>query len=139
MTSLTRASIYVTIATFFGFFIIEAVLWTYPIVYGTLLPQLNPGMAVEPATQAVVLKALFINQGFYNLMAAAGGVAGVLLLDRGQTEAGLAFIVFCSIFAVVAAATLLLSTQAYLLGFVQLVFPALTLSTIALRHRKAAL
>jgi len=51
-----------------------------PFVYGILLPQLNPGVGVEASLQAAILKALFVNQAMYNLMAAAGGVVALIFL-----------------------------------------------------------
>lgn len=138
MNGLAKLCFYITIATFLGFFVIEAILWMNPLVYGLLLPQLNPGLETEPATQAEILKALFVNQGLYNLMAAAGGIAALLFLKREKTETGIAFLVFTCVFGIVAALTLLSTTHAYALGLAQLVFPSVTLASLAVQFGATA-
>lgn len=127
ITAATRLFVYLTITTFFGFFLIEAILWTYPFVYNLLLPQLNPSLTYPNDVQATVLSALFVNQGVYNLLFGLGGVGGLLLVRAGHRDSGRALICFVCIAAVLAAITLLLTTSAYLLGVVQLLFPAIAL------------
>jgi putative membrane protein len=84
-------------------------------------------LTVDQATQAAVLRALFINQGVYNLMAAVAGMTALYFIKRGDTATGNAFVVYTCLFGMVAAATLILSTHAYALGAAQLAFPAVTL------------
>ena len=127
MSRTTKLFAYFTIATFLAFFVIEAVLWTWPLVYGILLPQLNPANALPLPEQAEVLRALFINQGLYNLLAAAGGGTGLFLVSRGRVEAGRLFVTYNFVFAIGAAVTLLASTHAYVLGVAQAAFPVLGL------------
>lgn len=130
MTNLTRLLTLVMIATYLGFFVVEAILWTVPFVHRILLPQLNPGLAYPAATQVAVLRALFVNQGVYNLLLGIGGVAGLKLWKHGEARAGQVLISFLSLFAIGAALTLLVTTHAYLLGVVQLVVPVALLRSL---------
>ncbi len=128
MNGVTRVFVYLTIVTFLGFFLIEALLWTWPLVYEILLPQLNPELSFAPADQAQILRALFINQGAYNLLVAAAGVSGLVLISRGQVETGRSFLVYTCLFGVGAAITLLATTHAFVLGAFQLIGPVVALA-----------
>lgn len=130
MTNRTRLLTGLMIATYLGFFLVEAVLWTIPWVNAILLPQLNPSLDYAPPMQVDVLRALFINQGVYNLLLALGGVMGLRLWARGDVRAAQALLRFLAIFAIGAAVTLLLTTHAYLLGAVQLVVPIVLLPSL---------
>jgi putative membrane protein len=126
----SRLFVGLTIATFLGFFLIEAVVWRWPLTYQTLLPQLNPGLTISAQTQARVLQALFVNQGVYNLMVAAGGIAGWLMVRRGRIGLGRSFVLQTCLFGVGAALTLLATTHAYALGLFQLVCPGVALALL---------
>lgn len=123
MSRLTNIVVGVTIATFLGFFIIEALLWTWPLAYQLLLPQLNPGLGYPLAEQADTLRALFINQGVYNLMVAIGGIAGLVMANGSNPVAGRLLVRYTCLFALGAAVTLLATTEAYALGILQGLFP----------------
>jgi len=59
------------------------------------------------------MKTVFINQGFYNLLLAAAGVTGLLLLGRGKTQAGRALVGYMCASAVGAGLVLAFTTIAY--------------------------
>lgn len=130
MTNRTRLLTSLMIATYLGFFLVEAVLWTVPWVNAILLPQLNPGLDYAPPMQVDVLRALFINQGAYNLLLALGGVMGLRLWARGEVRSAQVLLRFLALFAIGAAVTLLLTTHAYLLGAVQLIVPVVLLPSL---------
>ncbi|TPG52056.1 DUF1304 family protein [Sphingomonas glacialis] len=124
MTNAARLLTCIMIATYFGFFMVEAVLWTVPWVNAILLPQLNPDLRYAPHMQVEILRALFLNQGAYNLLLAVGGLLGLRLWAHGDVRAGRILLRFIALFAIGAAITLLATTHAYLLGAVQLLVPA---------------
>jgi putative membrane protein len=137
MNKTTEIFVIITIATFWAFFLVEAPLWMWPFVHEMLIPQLNPDLRFPTTDQAETLRALFINQGIYNLMVAIGGVAGIFLVRRGRVELGRGLVVYTCLFAIGAAVTLLLTTEAYLLGVVQIVFPSVALVRV-FRDRSGA-
>lgn len=143
MTNLTRMLLGVMIATYLGFFLVEALLWTLPWVHDLLLPQLNPGLPYPAGVQVEILEALFRNQGVYNLLLGLGGVYGLHLWKLGSLEAGVALLTFLCLFAVGAGLTLLATTDAYLLGAAQVAIPLAALPSMQrdirrLRARAAA-
>lgn len=139
MTNLTRLLTFVMIATYLGFFVVEAVLWTMPFVHRILLTQLNPGLGYPTATQVEVLRVLFVNQGVYNLLLGIGGAAALNFCKHGEVRAGQILIGFLGLFAIGAALTLLVTTSAYLLGFVQLVVPVVLLRSMSRDAARAKL
>lgn len=130
MRKSTAVFVWITIATFLGFFVVEALIWNLPFVSALLVPQLNPALAYPVQDQARTLAALFVNQGVYNLMVALGGIAGVVFIRSGRAEVGRFFVVYTCLFALGAAITLLLSTHAYILGAVQAAFPIAALISL---------
>ena len=114
-------------------FVFEAMLWLSPAVYALALPKLNPGLEHPLAQQAQVLRALFINQGTYNLLVAAGAALGLILVGRQRREAGLALIRFTATIAMCAGIVLAMSTVAYGLATAQAAVGSLTL--VAFRPR----
>jgi len=84
-----------------------------PAVHSFVLKDKDPLVNVELYQQALILKMLFINQGFYNLMVAAGGILGVLLIAKGKESEGLHLLGYMPLFATVAGITLLFSSRAY--------------------------
>ena len=135
MSNLSRLLIVAVIATFFGFFLVEALLWRVSLVNALLLPQLNPGLAVPAETQIPVLTSLFQNQGAYNLMMGAGGV-WALRLAAVDHPAGRTMLRFLCLFAIGAAVVLLATTHAYALGIVQLAFPLAALAAMRRDQRE---
>jgi putative membrane protein len=102
-----------------AFFAGEALLWSSPVVQHFVLPQLNPGLSVPERVQAEVLRALFFNQGFYNLFVSFGGLVGIVLIARGRVPAGVTLVRFVSAFAFGAGLVLMASTSAIAGGAVQ--------------------
>lgn len=137
MSTLSRLLIGVVTATYFGFFLAEAVFWTVPFVNALLLPQLNPGLAVPSETQVRVLTSLFQNQGAYNFMLGFGGLWGLRLVAGGH-PAGAVMLRFLCLFGIGAATVLLATTHAYLLGAVQLIFPIAALVQMGRDRDRAA-
>ncbi|MTH15859.1 DUF1304 family protein [Flavobacterium sp. LC2016-01] len=103
------------------FFILEAVLWNWPEVHTPLIALLNNPVSSETWVQALTLKNLFINQGFYNFFLVVTGVWGYFLILRRQYVAGYALLIVLCFSAAGAGITLALSTKAYLLAFFQAV------------------
>ncbi|MEO6282929.1 MAG: DUF1304 family protein [Dyadobacter sp.] len=101
------------------FFLLEAVLWMQPAVYSPLIVLLDNPVSSPYPLQALVLKNLFINQGFYNLFLVGAGLAGQWLVYKGRSSAGLALILFMCFAATGAGIVLAASTKAYLLAAFQ--------------------
>ncbi|HEX7869817.1 MAG TPA: hypothetical protein VF455_06855, partial [Chryseobacterium sp.] len=77
LNTLTKALVIFVIFDFFMFFVLEVIFWMQPFVYNILLEMFNnPPKTLDFPTHALVMKKLFINQGFYNLFFAIGGFAG---------------------------------------------------------------
>lgn len=108
------------------FFILEALLWIWPEVHAPLIELLNNPVNSDTWTQALTLKNLFINQGFYNLFLVITGVWGYFLILKRQYAAGYALLMVLCFSAAGAGIVLAFSTKAYLLAFFQAV-PAILL------------
>jgi len=119
MTSGAKVFVGLVIAFHVLAFVAEAILWMSPAVHGIAVARLNPGLQIDVLQQAAVLRALFINQGFYNLLLALGGLGGLVLLGRGHREAGVALVRYACVFAVGAGLVLLATTSAYAGAFLQ--------------------
>jgi len=117
MNVLTKTLTYIVIIVHLLFFILEAVLWMNPLVNNLLIDLLNNPVSTDHPTQALVLKNLFINQGFYNLFLVIGGVAGLYQLKKSNDTAGYAL--FLCFAGVSAGIVLACSTKAYLFAFCQ--------------------
>ncbi len=100
-------------------FVAESFLWIQPFIHEFAIAKLNAGVDVGVYDQALILKKLFYNQGFYNLFLALGGVAGLIAMARGNAGAGKALIMYMCLFAVGAGLILGLSAQAYIGAFMQ--------------------
>lgn len=135
MKPLTNIFVCMTIATFLGFFVVEVLVWTWPFTYQLLVPQLNPGLSYPLAEQAETLRALFVNQGAYNLMVAIGGIVGLIKIKGRDPVIGRALIKYTCLFAIGAAITLLTSTEAYALGILQALFPIAALLMLYIDER----
>lgn len=103
------------------FFLLEAILWMQPQVYTLLIGFLNNPVSLDTHTQALVLKNLFINQGFYNLFLVLGGLFGYSLLKKGQYSAGYSLLLLLCFSATGAGIVLAFSTTAYILAVLQAV------------------
>jgi len=105
-------------------FVAEALLWMHPSIHAPVLTRLGGLSTLDPHSHALVLKSLFVNQGFYNLFLALAGIFGLALVRRGRTQVGYTLIVYMCLSAVGAGLVLALSTSAYVGAFLQAV-PAL--------------
>jgi putative membrane protein len=117
-------------------FIVETFFWMTPSVYGVALKRLVDQVGPNPMQQAMTLKTLFVNLGFYNLFLAGAGIAGMVLLSRGNRPAGKALIVWMCVSAMCAGVVLLVSTQALIGAAAQAIPAAFALMLIA-RDRAA--
>src|ERR1700712_3015394 len=106
----TKALIVFVIFDFFIFFVLEAVFWMQPFVYNLLLAWFNnPPASLGYEMHALVLKKLFINQGFYNLFFCLGGLSGLYQLKKNKV-AGYGLILFVC-FAAIGAGLVLAATS----------------------------
>lgn len=76
------------------FFILEALFWMKPEVHTILLDFLDNPVTVDYNVQALTLRNLFINQGFYNLFLVCGGLAGLSLVRKKKYAIGYALVLF---------------------------------------------
>jgi putative membrane protein len=67
-------------------FILESVRFSEPSTYRRFF--------VESERDALLLRPIFFNQGFYNLFLAIGAAGGVLVLNMGYVEAGRTLVLF---------------------------------------------
>ncbi len=122
-STLTKSLVIFVIFDFFMFFVLEAIFWMKPFVYNMLLEMFNnPPKSLDFSMHALVLKKLFINQGFYNLFFAFGGLSGLYYLNKNKAV-GYAFITLVCFSAVGAGIVLAITSKAYILAFLQ-AFPA---------------
>ena len=128
--NVTKTLILLVIMVHALFFILEALLWMQPEVYTRLLYFLDNPVALDDPLQAIVLKKLFINQGFYNLFLAFAGLKGLQLLKTGKYAAGYALILFLCFAATGAGIVLASSTKAYALAFFQAVPAAMAFARL---------
>ena len=130
LNSVTKALVIFVIFDFFMFFVLEAIFWMHPFVYNILLEMFNnPPKTLDFSTHALVLKKLFINQGFYNLFFAFGGLAGLNYLQKNKAV-GYALITLVCVSAVGAGIVLAITSKAYLLAFLQAVPAAIALAKV---------
>ncbi|WP_296146898.1 DUF1304 domain-containing protein [uncultured Flavobacterium sp.] len=117
----TKALVLFVIFDFLLFFILEVIFWTQPFVHNLLLDWFNnPPADLSYEIHALVLKKLFINQGFYNLFFAIGGIFGFYLLKKNPINAYTLLLFVC--FAGIGAGLVLaITSNAYLLAFLQAV------------------
>ncbi|AUD05570.1 DUF1304 family protein [Spirosoma pollinicola] len=115
----TKALAIFVIFDFFIFFILETVFWMQPFVHNLLLDWFNnPPVTLGYEMHALVLKKLFINQGFYNLFFTIGGIAGLCQLKKNKAV-GYALILLVCFAAIGAGLVLAVTSNAYLLAFLQ--------------------
>lgn len=141
MNSLTKTLVIFVIIVHFMFFVLEAVFWMRPEVYTILIDFLNNPVKLDYPTQAITLRNLFINQGFYNLFLTCGGLVGVYHLKKGNYVDGYTLILFLCFAGVGAGIILSCSTKAYVLAILQALPAALAffnvypLYSIALKEK----
>ncbi|WP_162996267.1 DUF1304 family protein [Mucilaginibacter celer] len=116
MNRTTKILVAIVIIVHFLFFLLEAVLWMQPLVNEPLLLLLNNPVSSSFELQAVTLRNLFINQGFYNLFIMFAGVSGMALVTRRKYSSGYALILFLCFCGTGAGIVLACSTKAYLLA-----------------------
>ena len=120
------------------FFLLESILWMQPGVYGILIAQLNNPVGLGDMEQALVLRNLFVNQGFYNLFLVCTGLYGIYLSIEGRYETGYLLLLVMSFSGTAAGVVLLLSTKAYILGILQAASSAMAVAGILPKFRLAA-
>ena len=108
------------------FFLLEAILWMMPAVHTTLIELLNNPVHSDVHVQALTLKNLFINQGFYNLFLVGAGIAGLRFIHIGKSAVGLALLLLLCGSATGAGIVLAFSTKAYILAILQALPAAIT-------------
>lgn len=115
----TKALVILVIVVHLMFFVLETIFWMQPQVYSTLLVFLDNPVSLDYPTQALTLKNLFINQGFYNLFLSIIGIVGMLQVARQQMTTGLVLILVLCFCGIGAGIILALSTKAYVLALFQ--------------------
>lgn len=88
MNWLTKGLVILVIIVHIMFFVLEAIFWMNPNVHNPLLDFLNNPVTLKYEVQAVVLKNLFVNQGFYNLFLVLAGIAGLNLISKQKYSSG---------------------------------------------------
>ncbi|WP_379965064.1 DUF1304 family protein [Epilithonimonas sp. UC225_85] len=126
LNQFTKALLIFVLIDFLLFFILEAIFWMQPFVHNLLLDWFhNPPADLSYEMHALVLKKLFINQGFYNLFFAIGGIIGLSQLKK-NISVGYALILLVCFAASGAGLVLAITSKAYLLAFLQAVPAAIT-------------
>ena len=100
-------------------FVGEAFLWMNPAIHEFLLQKLDTPIEASLYEQALILETLFVNQGFYNLFVALGGIAGFCLRAKSYKAQGTTLLAYMCFFAVGAGLVLLATTSAYIGGVLQ--------------------
>lgn len=114
-----RGLIWVVIIVHISFFLLESLFWMRPDVHEILIQLLNNPVTSDYGLQALTLKNLFINQGFYNLFLSGAGLMGLKLVRENRRESGLVLLLFLCAAATGAGLVLAFSTRAYILAAVQ--------------------
>ncbi|AYL94333.1 DUF1304 family protein [Mucilaginibacter celer] len=124
MKRTTKLLVTIVIIVHFMFFLIEAIFWMQPFLNEQLLVLLNNPVGSSFEVQAITLRNLFINQGFYNLFIMLSGVTGSILINKRKYLPGYTLILFLCFCGTGAGIVLAFSTKAYLLAAAQ-ALPAL--------------
>jgi putative membrane protein len=111
-------------------FVVEAFLWMRPAVHEAVLGRVTGTSSVALHDQALILKSLFVNQGFYNLFLAIAGIAGLAFLRRGDATIGTTLVAYMCLSAVGAGVVLAFSTGAYVGAFLQAVPAAVAIAAM---------
>ncbi|MBX3628023.1 MAG: DUF1304 family protein [Rhizobacter sp.] len=130
MNRLAKALVLFVIVFHVAAFFIEAFLWMRPAIYEFSLSRFQTVVPLGLHEQALLLKPLFINQGFYNLFLATAGVAGLVLFAQEKKEAGLALVGYMCASAVGAGIVLAFTSIAYIGALLQALPAAIALAAI---------
>jgi putative membrane protein len=130
MSRLARTLVLFVVFFHLTAFVVEAFLWMRPAVHEPVLKPLAGTVAVDLHDQALILKTLFVNQGFYNLFLALSGIAGIVFLQRNNAPVGKTLITYMCLTAVGAGVVLAVSTGAYVGAFLQAVPAAVALGAL---------
>jgi putative membrane protein len=133
----TKSLVAFVIVVHLMFFILEAMFWMQPLVYSILLVFLDNHVALDFPTQALTLKNLFVNQGFYNLFLALAGIVGWRMLSRGDRPSGYLLMLLLCLCGCGAGMVLAFSTKAYILAFFQAVPAALAAGQLYPLYRQS--
>lgn len=117
----TKGLVIFVIIVHIMFFVLEAIFWMNPTVHNPLLVFLDNPVTLKYDVQALVLKNLFINQGFYNLFLVLAGIVGLNLIKKQKYSSGYTLLLLLCFSALGAGIVLACSTKAYLLAFFQAV------------------
>ena len=138
MSPATRALVVAVCVFHVAAFVVEAFLWMQPGIHEFALDRISDPSPLALHDRALVLRALFVNQGFYNLFLSGAGFAGLLLAKRGHVQAAYALILYMCLSAVGAGLVLSLTTRAYAGAFLQAAPAALALARMLPLARSAA-
>ena len=119
MSLSTKALVWFVVVFHGAIFLTEVFFWMQPGVHGIALQRLGGPFGIDAYTQASILKATFINLGFYNLFLAAAGLAGLTFMSRSEVAIGRTLILYMCLSAVGAGIVLLFSTSAYIGALLQ--------------------
>lgn len=126
MKPIDKAFVIFVIFVHLMFFLLEALLWTFPTVNQPLITLLNNPVSLDFPTQAATLKNLFVNQGFYNLFLSVAGIAGLYFVEKKKFSEGYVLMLFLCFAGTGAGIVLALSTKAYILALIQGLSAAVT-------------
>jgi putative membrane protein len=138
MNLLTKSLFTIVLIVHLLFFVLEVIFWMQPFVHNLLLYFINNPVNLTYPVQAVVLKKLFINQGFYNLFLVFAGFAGLYLLNKRNYATGYALLLFLCFAGTGAGIVLACTSRAYVLAFFQAVPAALAFLKIYPLYKAAA-
>jgi putative membrane protein len=117
----TKALVSFVVLVHLMFFVLEAIFWMQPAIYSILLGFLDNPVSSDYPTQALTLRNLFINQGFYNLFLATTGLMGLALTNKEPRAPGFLLILVLCFCGFGAGIVLAFSTKAYVLAILQAV------------------
>ena len=130
MNHFAKTMVLFVVAFHAALFVVEALLWMHPAVHEFALHRLAIKTTLDLPGQALVLRALFVNQGFYNLFLASAGIAGLIFLGRGNAPVGHTLIIYMCMSAAGAGIALGASTPATIGAILQGLPAALALAAI---------
>lgn len=133
MNGLWISSFILTISVHFIVFITEVFLWSTPVVYERAITKIITPETVSVVDKMLTLKPLFINQGFYNLFLALGGIAGLIVY---KLQNRLDLVIYICMYIVGAGIVLASTSTAYIGALVQGGPPALALVAIIMSAKR---
>jgi putative membrane protein len=137
MNRFAKTLVLVVILLHVAAFVVEAFLWMRPGVHELMLNRLTGTVSVDLHDQALILKSLFVNQGFYNLFLATAGISGLSFVTRGNATIGYTLISYMCLSAIGAGVVLAVSTHAYFGALLQAVPAAVALAALYRAHSAA--